>query len=78
MKSLVRFALLFALIVVGKLAKQPEILSGTVKVEPVVNPITVKPVSFSRHATSEPATQANNSRLWHATAPVTTGATSTE
>ncbi|MDF7814623.1 hypothetical protein P1X16_24805 [Hymenobacter sp. YC55] len=65
MKSLVRFTLLFALIVVGKLAKQSDAILGTTKVEPAVNPIIAKPVSFQQAATN-----ANNSRLWHAIGPV--------
>ncbi|WP_375435360.1 hypothetical protein [uncultured Hymenobacter sp.] len=50
MKSLIRFTLLFALIVVGKLAKQPESILGTTKVEPTVNPIVAKPVSFQQQS----------------------------
>lgn len=67
MKSLVRFTLLFALVVVGKLAKQSDAILGTTKVEPAVNPIIAKPVSFNQQATKK---EANNSRLWHAMGPV--------
>ncbi|HEX8428944.1 hypothetical protein [Hymenobacter sp.] len=66
MKSFIQFALLFALIVVGKLAKQPEGIVGTAKVKPVVNPILVKQVSYQ-----QAIDQAYSSQLWHATAPTT-------
>ncbi len=78
MKSLIRFTLLFALIVIGKLTKQPELVAGTVKVEPKVNPISVEPVSFFQPADSRLTTQENIHRLWHSTAPVTSSVLDSE
>ncbi|UOQ66755.1 hypothetical protein [Hymenobacter volaticus] len=71
MKSLVRFTLLFALIVVGKLAKQSDAILNTAKVESADNPITVKPVSFNQQAA-----KTENSRLWHTMSPVASSAKS--
>ncbi|RYU83781.1 hypothetical protein [Hymenobacter persicinus] len=77
MKSSLRFVLLFALIVVGRLAKEPVASAAAAK---VVHPETpVQNASFfARQTSPEPVSAGSGSRLWQATAPTTRTTVSVE
>lgn len=63
MKYYFRLALLFSLIIIGKLTKQAEKSSVAVKVSPVINPIPVQLVSFFQPISTHANTQTVNSRM---------------
>jgi len=64
MKSSLRFALLFALIVVGKLTKQATTVRSTVKMLHT-NSLPTSATSFFTRQVSLPAASASSSRLWN-------------
>ena len=70
MKSSLRFVLLFALIVVGRVAKQP--LASTAATKVIRQETPVQNTSFFvRQPSLEHAPTGSGSRLWQATAPST-------
>jgi hypothetical protein len=68
MKSSLRFVLLFALIILGRLAKQP--VSAVAAKAPQEAPVQ-NASFFARQITAEPTPPGSGSRLWQATAPNT-------
>ncbi|SHI30393.1 hypothetical protein SAMN02745146_0452 [Hymenobacter daecheongensis DSM 21074] len=70
MKSSLRFALLFALIIGGRLVKQPA--NATVAAKPAQQETPVRNTSFfARQVNPEQSIGGSGSRLWQATAPST-------
>jgi len=63
MKYYFRLALLFSLIVIGKLTKEAKKASVAVKVSPVINPIPVQLASFFQPIRTQPDTQPASSRM---------------
>lgn len=75
MKSLLRFILLFALIIIGKVAKEPTGFSEMAKAVRSVQLTPVQPVSLLQHLNVQSGAPAGDFQ-WHATEPVGNSATS--
>ncbi|QNH61860.1 hypothetical protein [Hymenobacter sediminicola] len=75
MKSLLRFILLFALIIIGKVAKEPSNLSDMAKAMRSVQVTPVQPVSLLQQLTVQSDAPAGDSQ-WHTMEPVSHSATS--
>jgi hypothetical protein len=67
MKSLLRFALLFVLIIIGKMAKNPAGLSDMTKAVQVVEEAPVQTVSLLQQLTMQSTASAEDSNMWPAT-----------
>lgn len=68
MKYYFRLALLFSLIVIGKLTKEPAQPANDAEVSPAINPISPQAVSMSRPSEAKPNSPESSSRLWLTTA----------
>jgi len=76
MKSLLRFVLLFALIIIGKMTKEPVGLSNMAKAEHIVEEAPVQTVSLLQQLTVQSTAPAEDSNMWRATVPSSTPTTS--
>ena len=63
MKSLLRFFLLFALIIIGKFAKEPTSFADTAKATGTMESMPVSPVSFFRPPIIQPEAPTGKFRL---------------
>ena len=67
MKSLLRFVLLFALIIVGKLTKQTVTVRDTAKLLYRNNSLLAPATSFFTRQESLPVTPVSSNQFWHTT-----------
>jgi hypothetical protein len=67
MKSLLRFFLLFALIIIGKVAKEPTSFADMTKAARIMDSTPVSPVSLFRQPVVQSGAPAGEFQLWHPT-----------
>jgi hypothetical protein len=76
MKSLLRFFLLFALIIIGKVAKEPTGLSDITKAMQAMESAPVSPVLLFQQPNAQTGSPAEEFELWQPTAASANSVTS--